>query len=154
MATERFDLESACAAAARDETALWVGQLLASPGSDNAVLAAALAQEEHWWVGPVRIPVGDLVRLAGPEDDALCEIDSDDWEADVSAMTESVESGWEPPPLLAEFQAGRLLLQDGNHRYEALVREGAAHAWVLIYFRTPADRDRYLQAPSSAGDHP
>ena len=41
-------------------------------------------------------------------------------------MDESIEAGWEPPPLLAEYRAGRLLLQDGNHRYEALKREGAA----------------------------
>ncbi len=148
MSADRFDLDSARRAAARDETAIWVGRLLASPGSDNAVLAAALAQEQHWWLGPVRIPVGDLVRLAGPEDDVLCEIDTDEWEADVTAMTESVEGGWEPPPLLAEFQDGRLLLQDGNHRYEALVREGAADAWVLLYFGTPEARDRYRD------DHP
>ena len=45
-----------------------------------------------------------------------------------------MEQGWEPPPLLAEGRGGRLLLQDGNHRYEALVREGARHAWVLVYF--------------------
>ncbi|MEP6623060.1 MAG: hypothetical protein ABJC79_01330 [Acidimicrobiia bacterium] len=145
MSADPFDLDSARRAAARDETAIWVGALLASPGSDNAVLAAALAQEEHWWIGPVRVPVDDLVRLAGPEDDALCEIDTDEWEADVTAMTESVEEGWEPPPLLAEFQDGRLLLQDGNHRYEALIREGAPDAWVLIYFRAAAERDRYLE---------
>ncbi len=146
MDPERFDLDSARRAAARDQTAIWVGELLASPGSDNAILAAALAQAEHWWIGPVQVPVTDLARLAGPEDDALVEIDSDEWEADVTAMTESVEDGWEPPPLLAELQAGRLLLQDGNHRYEALVREGAADAWVLIYCASPAERARYLQS--------
>ena len=54
-----------------DRVAEWVGELLASPGSDNAILAAALAQREHWWWGPVRVPVDDLVRLAGPEDDVL-----------------------------------------------------------------------------------
>ncbi len=148
MGADRFDLDSARRAADRDETAVWVGRLLASPGSDNAIRAAALAQEEHWWLGPVRVPVDDLVRLAGPEGDVLCEIDTDEWEADVTAMTESVEDGWEPPPLLAEFQDGRLLLQDGNHRYEALVREGAPDAWVLVYFPTADARERYRE------DHP
>ncbi len=145
MSDEHFDLDGARRATAKNETALWVGRLLASPGSDNAILAAALAQTEHWWVGPVSVPVDDLVRLAGPEDDALVEIDTEEWEADVSAMTESVEEGWEPPPLLAEYQDGRLLLQDGNHRYEALVREGSSAAWVLIYFDDPTARDEYLR---------
>ena len=32
-------------------------------------------------------------------------------------------TGWEPAPLLAQFDRGELLLQDGNHRYEALTRD-------------------------------
>jgi hypothetical protein len=65
-------------------------------------------------------------------------------------MEESLEEGWEPPPLLAEYQRGRLLLQDGNHRYEALARAGAEDAWVLIYFDDPAERDRF----SASGPRP
>jgi hypothetical protein len=139
----RFSLSSARAAAARNETALWVGDFLASEGSDNEILAAALAQREHWWVGPVRVPLSQLERLAGPEDDVLVPIDEREWEGDVGDMEESIEEGWEPPPLLAEYQDGRLLLQDGNHRYEALDREGVAEAWGLIYFDDPAARDAF-----------
>ena len=146
MSDTRFDLRSAQRAAERDEIALWVGGLLASPGSDNEILAAALAQKQHWWVGPVELPLEDLVRLAGPEDDALVPVDDDVWEADISAMEESVEEGWEPPPLLAEHQDGRLLLQDGNHRYEALSRSGAPTAWVLIYFDDEASHREYVSA--------
>ena len=143
MSDTRFDLRSAQRAAERDEIALWVGGLLASPGSDNEILAAALAQKQHWWVGPVELPLDDLVRLAGPEDDALVPVDDDVWEEDVATMEESVEEGWEPPPLLAEHQDGRLLLQDGNHRYEALSRSGAPTAWVLIYFDDEASYRAY-----------
>ena len=84
------------------------------------------------------------MRLAGPEDDALVPIAEGEWEADVQSMEASVASGWEPPPLLAEYQDGRVLLQDGNHRYEALAREGAATAWVLVYFDDPAARDGFV----------
>jgi hypothetical protein len=142
----RFSLATARDAAERDELALWVGDFLASRGSDNAVLAAALAQQKHWWLGPLEVPLDDLVRLAGPEDDALVEIDTDEWEHDVGEMEESVEQGWEPPPLLVEYQDGRLLLQDGNHRYEALVRAGEAHAWVILWFGDPGERDRFAAA--------
>ena len=146
MNDTRFDLRSAQRAAERDEIALWVGNLLASPGSDNEILAAALAQKQHWWVGPVELPLEELVRLAGPEDDALVPIDDDVWEDDISTMEESVDEGWEPPPLLAEHQDGRLLLQDGNHRYEALSRSGAPSAWVLIYFDDEASYHEHLTA--------
>ena len=146
MATERFDLASARRASARGEAATWVGDFLASEGSDNVVLAAALAQREHWWVGPISVPLDRLVRLAGPEDDVIVPIEEDEWEGDVSSMEDSVEEGWEPPPLLAELQDGRLLLQDGNHRYEALARAGAPSARVLVYFDDPAARDAFVRA--------
>lgn len=141
--TREFSLASAVAAAERDRVALWVGEFLASAGSDNAVLAAALALREHWWLGPLKVPVDSLVRLAGPEDEALVPIEPEEWEDDVATMAESLDDGWEPPPLLAEFQDARLLLQDGNHRYEALVRAGETEAWVLVWFDDPDERDRF-----------
>jgi hypothetical protein len=147
----KFSLASARAAADADETALWVGDFLASRGSDNAILAAALAQREHWWLGPIRVPLDELVRLAGPEDDALVPIEPGEWEGDVEDMEESLDEGWEPPPLLAEHQDGRLLLQDGNHRYEALVRAGETDAWVLVYFDNPRDRDQFSTGAQQRG---
>ena len=143
---DRFSLAAASAAAdVSDEAiALWVGDFLASRGSDNAVLAAALAQEPHWWFGPVLLPLPDLVRLAGPEDDALCDVDPEEWHDDVDAMQDSIDDGWEPPPLLAEWQEDdRLVLQDGNHRHEALVRADETHAWTLVYFPSLEARDRF-----------
>jgi hypothetical protein len=139
----RFNLASARAAARQDMAAIWVGHFLASRGSDNEILAAALAQRQHWWHGPARVPLTALVRLAGPEDDVECPIDPASWEHDVEAMEESIEHGWEPPPLLAQWRDGALILQDGNHRYEALLRAGASHAWVLIWFDNPSDRDAF-----------
>jgi hypothetical protein len=139
----RFTLGSARAAAQDDELAQWVGDFLASEGSDNAVLAAALAQDRHWWLGPLPVPVDELVRLAGPEDEARCPIEPEEWEGDVDAMEDSLDDGWQPPPLLAEYQNGRLVLQDGNHRFEALVRAGASHAWTLVYFDDPRERDQF-----------
>jgi hypothetical protein len=146
----RFSLGSAFAAAADDRLATWVGEFLASRGSDNATLAAALAQERHWWLGPVQVRVEDLVRLAGPEDEALVPIEPEEWEGDVGEMEDSIEAGWEPPPLLAEHQDGRLLLQDGNHRYEALVRAGETEAWVLIWFDDERELERYRAAAASS----
>lgn len=144
-----FSLASARAAARNGETARWVGDFLATEGG-NEILAAALAQEPHWWVGPVEVPLDALERLAGPEDEeVLCPIEPEEWEDDVAEMADLLEEGWEPPPLLAEHQDGRLLLQDGNHRYEALTRDGAEVAWVLIYFDDEATRDAF-EVPTAA----
>jgi hypothetical protein len=144
MSSAEFSLATAVDAAKRGDTVVWVVDFLASRGSDNEMLAAALALEEHWWLGPLRVPLDDLHRLAGPEDDVTCRIDEDEWEDDLASMESSLEEGWEPPPLLVEYDDGRLLLQDGNHRYEALQRAGEHDAWVLIYFGDVADRDRFV----------
>jgi hypothetical protein len=144
-AEDRFGLAAASAAAevSDEEIARWVGDFLASRGSDNAILAAALAQAPHWWFGPVELAVTRLERLAGPEEEALVDVDAEEWEDDVDSMQDSIDEGWEPPPLLAEWQDGRVLLQDGNHRYEALVRAGAEVAWTLVYFPSLDERDRF-----------
>ena len=139
----RFSLSSAFAATERGEIALWVGDFLSSRGSDNEILAAALARHEWWWLGPIRLPIERLERLAGPEDDVLVPVDEDEWEEDVEDMEESLEEGWEPPPLLVEYQDGKLLLQDGNHRYEALARADEREAWVLVMFPTEDELERF-----------
>jgi hypothetical protein len=146
MSDDAFTVATARAAARRGELAVWVGDFLASPGSDNNVLAAALAQREHTWYGPLRVPLAALARLAGPEADVRCPVAPFEWEADVGAMEDCVDEGWEPPPLLAEYCEGQLLLQDGNHRYEALKRAGESHAWVVVWCDdaagVPTERDR------------
>lgn len=128
-----FGLASAVEAASHGKLPEWVGAFLASRGSDNAVLAAALAQRRHHWTGPMLVPLASLERLAGPEDEVLVPIEPEEWEEDVAAMREAIDEGWEPPPLLAQCVDGRLLLQDGNHRYQALLDEGATEAWVVIW---------------------
>jgi hypothetical protein len=147
--TEDFSLSTAKAAAERDELHVWVADFLSSRGSDNALLAAALAQQPYWWSGPMKIELDRLERLAGPEQDAVCPIEPEEWDEDLDSMSSSIEQGWEPPPLIVEFDEGQLLLQDGNHRAEALERSGASRAWVVVYFADPADRARFDAALAS-----
>lgn len=155
MSDRHFDLASARRAAAAGRTAEWVGRFLATEGG-NEVLAAALAHDRHWWAGPIRVPLGDLERLAGPEaDEVLCPVDPREWEDDVASMEEHLEEGWDPPPLLVQGEPdGRLLLQDGNHRYEALVRAGASSAWVLVYFDDAASRDAFARDRGAGAVNP
>ena len=120
-----------------------MGEFLASDGSDNAVLAAALSQEPHWWFGPVQLPVVDLERLAGPERDALCDVDPDEWHEDVGAMQESIDDGWEPPPLLAEWQAAACCCRTATTATRRSFARATSHAWTLVYFPSLDERDRF-----------
>jgi len=143
-----YTLDSAMQAGAEDRLAEWACEFLASPGSDNAALAAALAYEQKWWLGPVRVDLDELLRMAGPEvddDNIVVAIDALEWERGLGAMGDSLARGWEPPPILVSAHGGALRIEDGNHRHEALRRAGHTHAWAIVWFDDEADRTHYLE---------
>jgi hypothetical protein len=148
---EEFTTESARAAAAADRLGEWVSDFLCSPGSDNAALAGLLSDPPRWWIGPVQVALDDLHRLAGPAGaPVLEEVDDDEWRDDVDDLSERIEAGHEPPPVIASFRDDQLVLEDGNHRVEALRRSGAEQAWTIIGFDSAIARDRYLARGVSA----
>ena len=147
---DRYSLDAARAAAERDGLGEWVADFLASPGSDNGPLAAELTNRPRWWLGPLMVPLEDLNRLAGPPGEpVLCPIDADDWRDDVEDLEQKVRDGWEPPPVIASYRDGRLVLEDGNHRVEGVRRSGAHQTWAVIGFDDPDERDRYI-APTAS----
>jgi hypothetical protein len=149
-----FSVEAAREAATRDELDAWVAEFLASPGSDNAPLAAELSEPPRWWLGPVQLPVDRLHRLAGPPDaPVLCPVDDDYWRDDVDDMAERIEDQWEPPPVIVTHQDGKLVLEDGNHRVEGLRRAGRDQVWAVVAFQDVAERDGFIppEPPEPAG---
>ena len=145
---DRYSLDGARVAAARDELKAWVAEFLASPGSDNAALGEELTSRLGWWLGPVEVPLKQLHRLAGPDGDAvLCPVDDDYWREDVDDMEQKAREGWEPPPVIVSCRDSQLVLEDGNHRVEGVRRSGASHTWALIGFEDPEERDRF-EAPT------
>ena len=105
---EDFTVEAARRAAERDELGTWVAEFLASPGSDNELLAHALTHPPRTWIGPVRLPLDQLHRLAGPPDHpVLVPVDEDYWRDDVEDLGDKVEDGWEPPPMVVTYRDGQ-----------------------------------------------
>ena len=153
MSDERFTVETARQAAERDQLAQWVARFLASPGSDNELLAEILTDPPRTWIGPVRLRIDQLHRLAGPPDHpVLCPVDDDYWRDDVDDLEEKVEDGWEPPPMVVTFRDDQLVLEDGNHRAEGLRRAGEDTAWSVVSFESPEERDRFLERSAALRD--
>ena len=148
---EEFSVEAALRAAERDELGDVGGRFLASPGSDNEALAHDLTHPPRTWIGPVRLPLDQLHRLAGPADQpVLVTVDEDYWRDDVNDLEDKVEDGWEPPPMVVTYRDDQLVLEDGNHRAEGLRRAGEREAWAVVSFDTTVERDRFLaRAPIS-----
>lgn len=144
MTDREFSLESARVAAEHDQLPDWVARFLASAGSDNAVLADQLTKELRWWRGPVRLPLDELQRLAGPPGDpVVCPVDEQYWDERVHEMEDLAENGWEPPPLIVAYRDDKLVLEDGNHRVESLRRAGRQSAWAVVGFSSCEDQDRF-----------
>ena len=145
MTDQDFSVDSARRAAERDELADWVARFLDSPGSDNGALGYALTHPPRHWIGPVRLPLDQLNRLAGPSGHpVLVEVDEDEWRADVDDLEEKVEDGWEPPPMVVTYRDDELHLEDGNHRAEGLRRTGETEAWAVVSFSSAEERDQFL----------
>jgi hypothetical protein len=145
-----YSVEAARQAAERGQLADWVTRFLASPGSDNAELAVSLADPPRWWLGPLQVPLDRLHRLAGPPDAPVVHVvEEDEWGEEVDELAECVEDAWEPPPVVASYREGQLVLEDGNHRVEGLRRAGRDRAWAVIAFEDRDERDRFV-APSPA----
>ncbi len=143
--TESFTVETARAAAARDQLDAWMARFLASPGSDNAPLGQLLADRCLLWIGPVELPIDQLNRLAGPADHpVLVPVDEEDWRDDVADLEDRVADGWEPPPVVVTYEDGQLKLEDGNHRVEGMRRAGEDRAWAVVGFETAEERDRFI----------
>lgn len=142
---DAFSVESARAAAERDELEDWVARFLCSPGSDNAALAELLTDPPRVWAGPMRLRIDRLNRLAGPPDEpVLCPVDDDFWRDDLDEMVEQIDDdGWTPPPVIVTYQDGRLVLEDGNHRVEGLRRADEKEAWAVVGFERAEDRDAF-----------
>jgi hypothetical protein len=140
----RFSLRSARDAARHDRLDRWVGEFLASEGSDNAALAEQLTDGSRCWLGPVELPLNRLNRLAGPEGQPVLRVvDDDEWRADVDEMKDEIEEGWDPPPLIVSYRNGQLVLEDGNHRVESLRRAGMLTGWSLVAFEDAEQRDHF-----------
>jgi hypothetical protein len=139
-----FSVDAARAAAARGELREFVADFLASEGSDNGALAAALTTRLPCWLGPVHVPLRRLWRLAGPAGDpVICAVDEEEWRDDVEDLEQMVEEGWEPPPVIASVCDGELYLEDGNHRVEGVRRAGEREIWVLVGFEDPEALERF-----------
>jgi hypothetical protein len=144
--SEAHTVDTARAAAERDELGEWVSQFLRSPGSDNAALAEKLGDQGWSWLGPVQLPLDELHRLAGPPGAPVPRaVAEEEWRDDVADLAERVDAGAEPPPVVVTYRDDQLMLEDGNHRVEALRRAGISHAWAVVGFDTPEARDRFVE---------
>lgn len=71
-------------------------------------------------------------------------MDRASFETHVANIQAAVRDGADLPPLIANFQAGgRFVLNDGNHRWEALKRQGERRARFVVWTCSAAECDEF-----------
>lgn len=143
--SDRYTVAGARAAAADGSLEDWVTRFLDSPGSDNAGLAMKLAEAPRWWIGPVMLPLDRLARLAGPAGHPVAQVvEEHEWRDDVADLAAKVDDGHVPAPVIVMQTDDDYLLEDGNHRVEAVRQAGGDHIWAIVGFTREADRDAFI----------
>ena len=115
-------------------------------------MARALRERRQWWIGVADVPVGLLRRIVGPEPGMPFPRAARDWVARLDGIADSIRDGWDTPPVIAGYEAGELVVNDGNHRYEAQRRMGRGAIGAVLRFDDQQAWESYR--PAWAGHAP
>lgn len=127
-----FTVDEALKFASKGEIEEWVHLFLNSVG-DNKPFSEGLKLQKRYWLGPLLIELDKLRRCCGPELEMQFVVPSDGWENHITNFQSLIRSGWNIPPLIAYNEGEYLIVNDGNHRLEAMKREGIEKCWVIIW---------------------
>ena len=116
----------------------WVHYFLNTAGK-NTGLSDGLKKQKRYWAGPVEINLNRLARCCGPEKNMEFPETIDNWEKKINEMRSTIRTGWIVPPLIVEYRGSELSIRDGNHRYDALIREKIKKYWVIIWYNSMED---------------
>ncbi len=98
-----------------------------------------LMRQRRWWIGPQDYQLSKLKRTCGPEENMDFFEKDERWESRIKAMTEDLDSGWMAAPIITEYTPKGLLIRDGNHRLEALLRKGLHKYSTIAWFNSLDD---------------
>ncbi len=110
----------------------WIHLFLHDEG-DNIPFSTGLKLEKRIFLGPIKMPLSLFKRCCGPEKHLKYIIDKDGFEQKVEAIQKRFKNGWDMPPLIINYIHDEFVLNDGNHRYEALIREKVEEYYVIIW---------------------
>lgn len=110
----------------------WVHLYLLGDGNNKA-LSDGLKLFPRRYTGPEKIPLTQLKRCCGPEEEMPFRVSKGGFERKVAALMAAIEAGADLPPLILEYQGGAYTVSDGNHRLEAYTRLGWTEVWAVIW---------------------
>lgn len=137
-----LNLEGALKYSEENKIEEWV-HLLLQHEDNNVPFSDGLKLEKRRFFTPCLIELSHFERCCGPESHLKYVIDKTNFEKRVEGMIKSLNEGWKMPPLIINFSKGKFELNDGNHRFEALVRSQVKEYYVIIWTTGSEDEQLY-----------
>ena len=134
----KADLAAAQIAAGNGDLESWVHRYLNGPGN-NSTFSEGLAREDRFWRGPFEIELEKLERTCGPEPGMQYWEPADGWVARVATLRDGFRGVEHYPPLLVQYESGKLWIRDGNHRYAALESLRVGTCWIILWYANAAE---------------
>jgi hypothetical protein len=135
-------LASAQEAHRAGELAAWSQFWLRAEGG-NVGLADPLRERDDDVYVLAEVDLGDIYPITGPAEDFDWPEPPQQFERQVEGMANSLQAGWDAPPLFVHMHTLRLV--DGSHRREALLRTGCRTYWAVMWCRRPPFNGRGQQ---------
>jgi hypothetical protein len=138
-------LTSAREAHAAGELSAWSQAFLRGPGGNLGVADPLFEDDDINIYVLAEVDLADVYPCSGPDPEFDFPVPPDDYEEHVEAMMRALETGWDAPPLFVHMKS--LLLVDGTHRREALLRLGRQRYWSVLWMNRPAPIGRGQDPP-------
>jgi len=122
----------------------WIHIYLLSDGHNKAFFDG-LKIYERYFIGPLILPLALFTRCTGPEEGLPYHIPAEAFEKHVQKLQKVLQENNDMPPLIANYVDGHLELNDGNHRFEALKRLGAADCHFIVWITEKRDYDDFCK---------
>jgi hypothetical protein len=122
----------------------WIQEFLRGEGN-NIGLADGLLLKKRYYFGPVTYDINKLQRSCGPETSMKYRTSEDEFNKKVNNIINRIESGWEMPPLIVNYENNKMIINDGNHRHEAYKRMGKYYVQVIFWVTKEKEYDKFLK---------
>jgi len=130
-----FTLSEAMEYAKQDKLNEWLQAFLRNEEGDmpnpNCVLADELMAEDVVIFPPVKMPLS-LFKTTRVAKDIEDENDLKWYNHKVDMIAEMIDR-WDMPPLISRFDGENFWLNDGSHRYSAMLKMGIEEYYTIIF---------------------
>lgn len=145
MNSENYGLQGAQRFSSIGKLEEWVHEFLVGEGN-NIEFSKGLKLNYRQYYGPVKMKLDLFERCCGPEETMMYRVAEEPFEENIRMMVKDIEAGWDIPPLIVNYVDKKFVINDGNHRFEALKRTGVNEYYIVLWTTEASEMDDFLES--------